>query len=171
MHRRLVLGAIALGALAVGSLVAPAEAAGKFRVVETNNTTVASPPVTGPPSCNDAGNNCVLSYTVSTQVSGNLQGTLSEDGLLYSKAGESTLQFSAMGIFTGTLKGCGSGSFALYLPLTTLDPAAPLTAHSMLVPGSGAGGLAGISQVGPWTYTFDPSGKGTSSGRARCQVG
>src|SRR5262245_4498492 len=170
MHRRLVLGAVALGALAVGSLAAPAEASRKFRVLEFNNTTVASPAVTGSPMCDDEGN-CVIPYTVSTQISGDMQGTLSEGGLLYSKAGVSTFQFSAMGIFAGTVNGCGSGSFALHLPLTTFDPAVPFTAPFMLVSGSGSGDLAGISQVGPWTYTYRPDGTGTSTGRARCPVG
>jgi hypothetical protein len=168
MHR-LVLGAVALGALVAGSLAAPTDAAGRYRVVTFNNTTKASAPVFGPSSC-DSGNNCVQSYSVSTEVSGDMQGTLVEQGLLYAKDGASTYQFSAIGVFTGTVKGCGSGNFALNLPLTAFDPAVALTARDTLVPDSGAGGLAGISQVGPWTYTFNPDGTGDSSGRARCEV-
>jgi hypothetical protein len=170
MHR-LVVGAIALGALSVGTLAAPTDAAGRFRVVKFTDATVASPPVfTGSPSC-DAAGNCVVSYANSVEATGDLYGTTPENGIAYTTAGSSTVQITVMGVFTGTLQGCGSGSFAIYVPLTTVG-SAPVTAPDMLVPGSGTGALAGMSQVGPWTFTYDPSTRtGSGSGRVRCQVG
>ena len=169
--RRLVLSAVTLGALTVGSLAAPADATGKFKVVKFTNTSVAvSGDFGGSPQCDSAGN-CVVSYTVSSELSGDLQGTLSEDGIAYTKPGSSTFQFSAMGMFVGSVRGCGSGSFALYLPLETLG-SAPLTAHDVMLPGSGTGDLTDSSQVGPWTYTYDPAtNTSTGSGKIRCRVG
>src|SRR6478736_91343 len=101
--RRLVLSAFALSALSLGSLGAPANATGKFRVVKFTDTTVATPAMlTGSPQCDPVGN-CVLSYTNTIQVSGDLQGTATEDGMLYSKVGSSTFQFTILAVFTGSV--------------------------------------------------------------------
>jgi hypothetical protein len=171
MHRRVVLSAIAVGVLSVSSRAAPAEATAKFKVVKIPNTSVSTPPtITTTPACDPAGN-CVFGYTVTAQLSGDLQGTLTNDGTIYTKAGSSTFQVTILGMFTGSVRGCGSGSFALYFPLTT-GSSAPFTGHDMMVPGSATGDLTGSSQVGAWTYTFDPAtNTSTASGFIRCRVG
>jgi hypothetical protein len=169
--RRLVLSAVTLGALSVGSLAAPAQATGRFRVLKFTSTSVAvSGSFGGSPQCDPAGN-CVVSYTVSAALSGDLQGTFSANGLAYTQPGSSAFQFSAMGMFVGSVRGCGSGSYAIYEPLNTAG-STTVTGLDVMVPGSGTGDLAGSSQVGPWTYKYDPqTSTSTDSGLIRCRVG
>jgi hypothetical protein len=169
--RRLILSAVTLGALSVGSIAAPAEATGTFKVVKFTATSVTvSGEFGGSPQC-DAAGNCVVSYTVSSQLSGDLQGTFSANGLAYTKPGSSGFQFSAMGIIVGSVRGCGSGSFAIYEPLN-MAGSTTITGNDVMVPDSGTGDLAGSSQVGPWTYKYDPqTSTSTDSGSIRCRVG
>jgi len=159
--RRSILSAVAIGALSVVAFAVPADARGHFRTEKLSGTsTTTSFAITASPTC-DAAGNCVQGYTVTSQQSGDMQGTLTNDGTMYTAAGSSTFRVAIIGLFVGSVRGCGSGSFALTFPLTDADQSAPFTGHDAIVPGSGTGALAGITGVG--TYTFDPV-SGTSQG-------
>jgi len=103
-------------------------------------------PVVSPPVC-DATGNCVVSYSIVTTDpgSGDIVGTSVlvgtgvrlPDGSLY---GNSTIKF------TGTFKGCGSGSLAMRS--TGFNRGGATSGEIVIVPGSGTGDLAGLEGSG-----------------------
>ena len=113
------------------------------------------------PHC--SGGDCTQPYWVAAQQTGGLDGTLVNNGTLLLD-GSPGFEVSIIGVFTGTVQGCGTGSFALSFPLTKGSATTPFSGAEVIVPGSGTGELAGISGAG--TYTFDPLGgsNGTSTG-------
>ena len=104
------------------------------------------PPVVSPPVC-DATGNCVVPYSIVTTDpgSGDIVGTSVlvgtgvqlPDGSLY---GNSTIKF------TGTIKGCGSGSLAMRS--TGFNRGGATSGEIVIVPGSGTGDLVGIEGSG-----------------------
>jgi hypothetical protein len=59
-----------------------------------------------------------MSYTLTSQQSGGLDGVLTNDGTLWLEARSSALELSILGMFTGTVHGWGQGNLALSFPLT-----------------------------------------------------
>jgi hypothetical protein len=161
--RRILLGVLALIGLIVGPFASNAAAGGGWHVVRllTNGTTTSQTTVfPGSQSCTPTG--CLESYTVSARQTGGLDGTLTNNGSLW-LANDAAVSFhvTIIGLFTGTVQGCGQGTMLMYYPLTSGTFTSAFSGLVQIVPGSGTGGLAGISGLG--TYRFNP-GDGTSSG-------
>jgi hypothetical protein len=161
--RRLVLSGITVGALLVGVLGVPAGASNGFRVVKVDSISTSSPAtLLGTPTCDPVGH-CLVSYTVTAQLTGGQQGTLVNDGTLWLENGFSTFDAEIIGLFSGHVDGCGTGTMAVSFPFTVAS-SQPFSGRDEVVPGSGTGDLTGISGSG--TYTFDPS-TGASEGTAQ----
>src|SRR6516164_137773 len=108
--RRLVFSAISVGALSVGVLGVPAGASNGYRVVKVDTTSTSTPAaITTTPTCNPTGQ-CLVGYTVTAQVFGGEQGTLVNDGTIWLENGFSAFHYEIIGLFSGTVDGCGEGT-------------------------------------------------------------
>jgi hypothetical protein len=166
--RRVLCGVITVAALCTGALSLPAGASGGFRVVRVSSTSTSSQPVvTGTPACDPAGD-CLASYTVTADLSGAMQGTLVNDGTAWLASGSSTFHVAIIGLFTGSVAGCGEGTMALSYPLT-VGGSAPFSGQIDVVAGSGTGAFERASGTG--TYTFDPSTRTSQSSlQVKCRA-
>ncbi len=159
--RRVLLGAAALSAMLAGPFAARAGAGSSWHVVTVKTAGSTGVTTLWDPHC--SGGDCTQPYWVAAQQTGGLDGTLVNNGTLLLD-GSPGFEVSIIGVFTGTVQGCGTGSFALSFPLTKGSATTPFSGAEVIVPGSGTGELTGITGAG--TYTFDPLGgsNGTSTG-------
>jgi hypothetical protein len=166
--RRVLFGVITVATLSVGAFSMPAGASGGFRVVSVSSTSTSSAPVvTAGPTCDPAGR-CLAGYTLTADLSGAMQGTLVNDGTSWLEAGFSTFHVAIIGLFAGSVEGCGEGTMALSYPLT-LGGSAPFSGQLEVIAGSGTGAFDGASGTG--TYTFDQStGSSQTFLRLRCRA-
>ena len=72
----------------------------------------------------------------------------------------SGFDFVILGLFVGTVQGCGTGSFAVAFPLTKGSFTDVFSGHSEIVAGSGTGDLVGLSGTSSYRLNRSP-------GRAR----
>src|SRR5690349_12789922 len=109
--RRVLLGVVALAGVLAGPVASNVAAGGDhWRVVRLESTGAASVPSdVGSSTCDPAGN-CTVTYTVTAQQTGGLTGTLTNRDTVWVQAQPAdTFQFVILGLFSGTVQGCGSG--------------------------------------------------------------
>lgn len=161
MNARLAsLGAAAV-AVAVLALPAGADAGGGRRPARLHARTVnAGPIVQHAPVC-DATGQCIGSYSSANMVSGDLVGSLAVEGIAQLVLGRTVLNQGNVQLFSGTVAGCGTGTFVVQLPLQPISLVAPSTSvGATILEGSGTGELEGISGKVEQTFTPDPQGGG-----------
>jgi hypothetical protein len=168
--RRILLGVCALVGLIGGPFASNVAAGGGHWHVVRVQTSASSPPATilpGSPTCTPSG--CLESYTVTAQQTGGLDGTVTNNGTLWLES-DAAVSFNVtiLGLFTGTVQGCGQGTMLMYYPLTSGAFTAAFSGRVEIVSGSGTGGLAGISGAG--SYEFNPAdGSSQATLTARCK--
>jgi hypothetical protein len=134
--------------------------------MKVESTATSTPAVLlGTPTYDPAGRSLVA-YTVTIEVSGGLQGTVTNVGTLWMEEGFSSFHVTIIGLFSGTVEGLGEGTMALSYPLT-MGGSAPFSGQIDVIPGSGTGALAGVTGSG--THTFDSS-SGTSQSTMELEV-
>lgn len=167
------LGAIAL-AIVVLAPPAFADSGGGRRSVTLHARSVNSGPIVQhAPAC-DATGQCIASYSAPNAVSGDLTGTLAVEGILHLVVGQTVAKQGNVQLFSGTVAGCGSGTFVVQLPLQPISFTAPsVSTGAKIIQGSGTGGLIGISGGGKQTFTPDPQGGGVGdlAFKIRCRPG
>ena len=121
----------------------------------------AGPVVQQPPAC-DATGQCIGTYSASSTMSGDLTGTLAVEAVVHLVFGNTTVSQANLQLFSGTVEGCGTGTFVIQLPLQPISLVAPSVSTGVsIVKGSGTGDLTGISGTVVEGFTPDPAGGGT----------
>lgn len=176
--RRAEVGALALLVIAVGCSGDDATPRAKSPTSVSTTTAAADKvvsmevsfdaPTLLAPACGSAGA-CVypLSRTT-TRIEGSLTGrTVSAGAGTPTKSGG----YSGVGfhVFTGTVKGCGSGT-VVWTEVITSDDGANVSGAWTIRKGTGTAGLASVSGNGTFTGTTnsDTSGTVTATGTVRC---
>ncbi|MCU1500656.1 MAG: hypothetical protein JWM12_10, partial [Ilumatobacteraceae bacterium] len=83
-------------------------------------------------------------------------GTVVSSGSLYANLSQGTYQTTLLGLFSGEIEGCGSGTLVLSWPLVDGGPVT-VSGDLNVVEGSGTAGLQGVSGSGSFTVTPDGS--------------
>jgi hypothetical protein len=152
-HARLVA---AVGGLAIlptlASLQVDAEASDSFHRVRVEASTTNPVPATEVIGCDAANQHCLLSYHVSSQVTGTMHGTMVSSGEIYAELATGTYQSSLMSLFTGVVDGCGSGTLVLSWPLAE-GGTTPFSGRVVVVDDSGTAGLTDVSGAGTFLIT------------------
>lgn len=126
--------------------------------------------VTSEPSCTTSRDQCIAFRASSTTLEGGLRGTAIgrvgawvavENG----QPGASVL--GGVQLFTGTVEGCGTGSFA-WTVLGQQTDSPTFESQLRIIDGSGSGELSGISGKGSASLSGDGPVTGTISFRLRC---
>ena len=170
--RLAALGAIALATVALAP-PALADSGGGRRLPTLRARSVNSGPIVQhAPAC-DATGQCIASYSSPNTVSGDLTGTLAVEGLVHLVAGQPVANQGNVQLFSGTVAGCGSGTFVVQLPLQPISfVARSVSTGASIVKGSGTGELAGISGDAEEAFTPDPQGGGVGdlTFKIRCRA-
>ena len=147
MRRPGVVGVVLLGSTAVS-----ADASGARRPVRVEAETTNPVPVPKFLACDATNQHCLISYDTTSQVVGDMRGTVVSSGSLNADLSQGTYQTTLLGMFTGEIDGCGSGTLALSWPLVAGGSAA-FSGDLDVVEGSGTAGLAGVSGSGSFAVT------------------
>ena len=121
--------------------------------IESDSQTVLST------ACDPAGH-CVISTSATNQWTGGLDGTTESRSAIALDEATGKASIQSFELFTGTVDGCGDGSFTLAANITRLL-SAPGQGTLLVVPGSGSGRLEGISGVG--TFAVTPTGPSSAT--------
>lgn len=158
MKRSRVATALAGAAVLISPLFPTALVAAR----STQNTTqftatfTGSAPVSGIPVCDPAGK-CVATVTLSSAVTGDMQGTASTVAALMFDSVTQRYLIMQYSLFTGTVDGCGDGSLIMRLPEVRLDPTIAKGRVDVL-PDTGTNELTGLFGGGTYTATQDAAG-------------
>jgi hypothetical protein len=129
--------------------------------------TNTAPPITiGAPQCSAAGV-CLYPWTEAGESHGDLEGTYVASGVATANAtGE--LSIVRMDTFTGTIKGCGTGTITARA-VEAVNTPTPEPGRWMILDGFGTGDLAGVHGFGEATGGTTPTGLSTTlTGSLRC---
>ncbi len=157
-----------LGGVAVG--MAGADQGGRPRGGGTVVAQVSQSGVSSEPVCTTGREQCIAFRASTTTMTGGLDGSAVgrvgawvavEDGQ------PSSSVLAGVQLFTGTVDGCGTGSFA-WTVVGELTDASPFESQLRIVEGSGSGELSGISGRGAASLTGDGPIVGTITFRVRC---
>ena len=109
--------------------------------------------------CDPAGH-CVISTSAVNQWTGGLDGTTESRSVIALDQATGQASIQSFELFTGTVEGCGEGSFTMAGNITRLL-SAPGTGKLVVVEGSGSGQLQGISGRG--TFSVTPTGPASAT--------
>lgn len=140
------------------------------RAVKAEFTAESTPTSIGAIECSVAGH-CIATYTIaSTAYHGDVEATSITTGTLGIDQATGAFEGSSYQLITGSVAGCGSGSFIVRLPSFIGRPPEPVTGRGEIVPGSGTGRLTGITGRFAATFETQLDGTGWVVGRldARC---
>lgn len=166
LRRAMAFAAICSTAF-IGSTVAGADAAAT-RTLRITATASAGQATTATPACDPVGR-CVVGWSNTADVVGGMTGEDRSFGSIV--IDQATFQYSSthLSLFTGTITGCGTGTVALHFPLVDGGPA-PFSGALEIRPGSGTGGLVGMTGEG--TYRVTPGATGSTTDlslRVKCR--
>ncbi len=118
----------------------------------------------------DAAGRCIATYTLESTYVGDLEAVSSTTGTLMVDQQSGVSEGSSYNLITGTIAGCGTGSFIVRLPSFESHPPDPVVADGDIVAGSGTGDLVGLSGRYSATFTTLADGSGVSTGnlKVRC---
>jgi hypothetical protein len=150
-----VAGIAGLG-MTGGIASAAPRAEAKTRSVRLSATAASGPTVPGNPTCDPSGR-CALGYSITSTYSGDLTGQSVTNGVLYIDPATFVSQGTSLELFTGAVKGCGTGTFVVHYPLFS-SGGGVITASATILSGSGTGDLAGISGTIKSEYTATANG-------------
>ncbi len=130
---------------------------------------VSTPAAIGVIQC-DAGGRCIATYTTESTYTGGVEATSITTGTLMLDSATGAASGSSYNLITGTIEGCGTGSFIVRLPSFDSHPPEPIVARGEVVAGSGTGELVGLSGRYQATFTTLADGSGTAVGemKVRC---
>jgi len=119
--------------------------------------------------CDPAGH-CVISTSAVNQWTGGLEGATESRSVIALDQATGNASIQTFELFTGTVEGCGEGSFTMAGNITRAL-SAPGTGTLLVVAGSGSGQLQGISGRG--TFAVTPTGPSSATSTfkldLRCQ--
>lgn len=172
-RRAFVVGPVAAAVLLGGGLAGIAEAGdtGRSRHGGTVVARVSQTGVVSDPACTANADQCIVFRAATTTLTGGLEGTAAgrvgawaaiEGG----QPGESVL--AGVQLFTGTVEGCGTGSFA-WTVVGQLTATPPFESELRIIDGSGTGELTGLSGRGSASLDGMEPVNGTISFRIRCR--
>lgn len=111
-------------------------------------------------SCGE-GTACLVSTLIPGSIAGDVSGPTVTRGASFGDLATGDYFGSSVMMVTGSVKGCGAGSFTVSLGDFQGNIALPGPADGVVVPGSGTGDLAGIT--GKLSVVFAPVGDGAGS--------
>lgn len=120
-----------------------------------------SAPIPGIPAC-DVSGKCVTTVTVSSTVTGDLQGAASTVAALMFDSVTQKYLIMQYTLFTGTVDGCGDGSLIMRLPEVSLEQTIAKGRIDVL-PDTGTNELTGVFGGGTYTATQDAGGLYTTT--------
>jgi Protein of unknown function (DUF3224) len=170
-RRHLYIGSVALALIAV-PFANPVRSAASdhMRTLKLTTSSVSGAPTIGAPTCDPSGH-CQLGYAITSTFSGDLTGTSKTDGVTFVDPATLILKGTSMNLFSGSVKGCGTGTFVMHYPLFDGVPG-PYSVSGVILEGSGTGDLVGITGTLDSDYVPDPVAP-TSQTRlkVRCAAG
>lgn len=165
-----VAGPAAAAALIGGALagMAGADDGGHRRNGGQVVAQVSQSGVSSEPTCTTSRDQCIAFRASSTTLNGGLQGTANGrvGAWVAVESGASVL--AGVQLFTGSVEGCGTGSFA-WTVVGELTDSPTFESQLRIIDGSGSGELTGISGRGSASLTGDGPVSGTISFRVRCR--
>lgn len=120
-----------------------------------------SAPVPGVPACDTSGK-CVTTVTLSSNVTGDLQGASSTVAALMFDSVTQKYLVMQYALFTGAVDGCGDGSLIMRLPEVSLGQQV-VKGRVDVLPDTGTNELSGVFGGGTYTAVQDAAGLYTTT--------
>jgi hypothetical protein len=163
MNRARTLAAPLLaGALAAAVPFAAAGASpvARTRSVHLSGTGTSEPNAPIGLTC-DSTARCLVSTLIPGTIDGDVVGTTTTRGASFGNLATGDYFGSSVQMITGSVAGCGSGSFTVSLADFSGNLASPASATGIVVPDSGTGDLAGITGRAAFRFVPGDGGAGT----------